>query len=240
MYWRRMDRDIESLVKSRKGCTLAVKVPPIHFSPWPETDFSWSRLHIDFAGPLNGSYYLIIVESFSKWPEILRCKKLPAGIFIRFLQKLFTRFGVPVFIVSDNAIQFTSKEFKGFCKMFVLISVTSYHPSVIAKQNVFKNALSAMTPAEIMFARKIRSVFDKKKKSRTYGTKKKKMEINFTNWAKSFYYRMYQTGKRYWGVGTIVKRIGRMIYLVKRPKMVHKRHWNQIKSRHIDEENDTL
>lgn len=49
---------------------------------------------------------------------------------------------------------------------------------------------------------------------------------------------MYQTGKRYWEVGTIVQRIGRMIYLVKGPEMMHKRHCNQIKSRY-NEENDT-
>ena len=50
---------------------------------------------------------------------------------------------------------------------------------------------------------------------------------------------MYQTGKRYWEVGTIVKRIGRMIYLVKGPKMALKKLLNQTKSRHTDEENDT-
>ena len=50
---------------------------------------------------------------------------------------------------------------------------------------------------------------------------------------------MYQVGKRYWDAGTIVKRIGRMTYLVKGPKMVHKRHLNQTKSRHTHEENDT-
>ena len=40
-------------------------------------------------------------------------------------------------------------------------------------------------------------------------------------------------------MGTIVKRIGRMIYLVIGLKMVHKSHLNQTKSRHIDEENNT-
>ena len=37
----------------------------------------------------------------------------------------------------------------------------------------------------------------------------------------------------------IFKRIGRMIYLVKGLEMAHKRHLNQIKSRYIDEENNT-
>ena len=121
-----MDRDIESLVKSCKGCALAAEAPPIKFNPWPETDHPWLCLHIDFAGPLNGSYYLIIVDSFFKWPEILRCKK---PITIGFLHGLFVRFGVTDSIVSDNVTQFTSKEFKTFCKMSVvkLITIVPYH-----------------------------------------------------------------------------------------------------------------
>ena len=90
------------------------------------TDRSWSCLHIDFARPLNGSYYLIVVDSFSKGPEILRCKKLIMRVVIGFLHELFIRFRVPV---SDNATQLTSKEFKGFCKIFVVehITITPYH-----------------------------------------------------------------------------------------------------------------
>ena len=59
--WRSMHRDLKSSVISCKGCTLVAKVPPIKFKAWPETDH-----HIDIAGPLNGLYYLILVESLSK------------------------------------------------------------------------------------------------------------------------------------------------------------------------------
>ena len=65
VYWYSKDRDIESLVKSCKGSGLAAKAPPIKFNPWPETKYPWSRLHIDFAGPLNGSYYLIVIDIFT-------------------------------------------------------------------------------------------------------------------------------------------------------------------------------
>ena len=65
-----MDKDIECMVKECMGCALAAKAPPIKFSPWPKTDRPWARIHIDFAGPLEGYYYLIVVDSFSKWPEV--------------------------------------------------------------------------------------------------------------------------------------------------------------------------
>ena len=125
-----MYRVIKSLVKSCKVCPLAVKAPPIKFNPWPETDCPWSRLHIDFAGPLVSSYNLIVVDSFSKWPEMLGCKKQITGEVIRFLHELFARFWVPDSIDSDNGTQFTSTVFKGFCKLFVVehITIAPYHP----------------------------------------------------------------------------------------------------------------
>ena len=126
VYWR-MDRDIESWVKSYKGCALAAKAPPTKFNLWPETNHSWSCRHIDFAGPLSGSY--LIVVSFSKWPEILRCKKPTTKLVIGFPHELFTRFGVPDTIVSDNGTQFISNEFKEFCKTLVVehITITPFH-----------------------------------------------------------------------------------------------------------------
>ena len=116
VHWRRIDRNIERLYK---GFALTTKAPPIKFKLWAETDCPLPCLHIDFAGPLNGSYYLIVVDNFSKWPEILRCKKLNTGVV-----NGFARFGFPDSFVLDNATQFTSKEFKGFCKMFAVERIT--------------------------------------------------------------------------------------------------------------------
>ena len=87
---------------------------------WPR----WSCLHIDFIGPLNGSYYLIVVDNFSQLPEMLGCNKQTTGVVIGFLHELFIRFGVPYSIVSNNATQLISKEFKGFCKMCFLENIT--------------------------------------------------------------------------------------------------------------------
>ena len=61
---------VKKSVTLRKGCDLAAKAHPIKFSPWPNLDLPWSRIHIDFAGPLERLYYFIVVDSFSVWPEI--------------------------------------------------------------------------------------------------------------------------------------------------------------------------
>ena len=90
VHWHSMTRDIESLVKSCKRCALAQATK---FNPRLETNHRWSRLHIGFAGQLNVSYYLIVVDSFSKWLEILRDKKPSTGVVIRILNELLAKFG---------------------------------------------------------------------------------------------------------------------------------------------------
>ena len=125
-----MDRDISDIIDACRGRALAAKAPVTIFKTWPKTDQPWSRIHIDFADPLEDHYYLIVVDSYSKWPEVLRCKKPTTAVTIVFLHELFARFGVPDFVVSDNGTQFTSAEFKDFCNTFQVQHVTTpqYHP----------------------------------------------------------------------------------------------------------------
>ncbi|XP_029641334.1 uncharacterized protein K02A2.6-like [Octopus sinensis] len=87
---------------------------------WPEVKIPWFQLHIDFADPVNGYYYLIVGDSYTKLPEVARCKRSTSCTVINFLHELFARFGVPDIIVFDNGTQFVSWEFKGFCEMFTL------------------------------------------------------------------------------------------------------------------------
>lgn len=67
--WLNIDKNIERLVKAFRGCAMTAK-SLVKFHPWPKTDTLQLRLHIDFAGLINGVYYLIVVSSFSKSPEI--------------------------------------------------------------------------------------------------------------------------------------------------------------------------
>ena len=129
-YWPRMDQDIEKMVKECRGCQLATKAPQIKFQPRPKTDVPWTRLHIDSAGPLNGLDYLIIVDSFSKWPQIFKCRHPTSKNTVNVLNELSSRFGTPKTLVSNNRTLFTSREFKDFCTSLSIDHITTsvYHP----------------------------------------------------------------------------------------------------------------
>ena len=97
---------------------------------------------------------------------------------------------------------------------------------------------STMTPSEIMIARNIRLVFNKlifnKEKVKCMAQKTGNKFLG-SRW-KGFY-QIYQMGKKYWEVRTIIKRICRMIYLVKGPKMIQVPFGHLTKSKHTDKEN---
>ncbi|KAH7705812.1 gag-pol polyprotein, partial [Aphelenchoides avenae] len=71
VYWPGIDSDIETLVKSCSQCARAARQPVKHeLAPWPVTNECWSRIHIDYAGPVEGKMLLVVVDSHSKWLDI--------------------------------------------------------------------------------------------------------------------------------------------------------------------------
>lgn len=195
-YWPNIEKDIENLVKLCRDCALVAKSLPIKVQLWPTIDIPLSKIHIDFAGPINTAYYLVVVDSYTKWSEVLKGRRPTTTVTISFLHEIFARFGIPSFIVSDIGTQFTSSEFKFFFKSLAIehIFTSLYHPRSNGQAerfvNTFKRALrksegeesdeimiqqflsvccitrnsnnvSGMLLTELMFARKIRCVFNK-------------------------------------------------------------------------------
>ncbi|KAA3675474.1 uncharacterized protein DEA37_0000888 [Paragonimus westermani] len=131
MFWHGIDQDIESTVRSCESCALAAKAPPrVNTIPWPEPKGPWARIHIDFARPLKGEYYFVVVDAYSKWPEVIPMSLASTSTTVTALGQLFSQFGVPESIVSDNGPQFTSMAFVNFCKAMgtELIHTPVYHP----------------------------------------------------------------------------------------------------------------
>lgn len=114
-WWPKLDSDIENLIKNCDSCQLTQSSPEkSYLIPWQPTENVWSRIHIDFAGPIKGHMLFILVDSHSKWVEVFRTKSTTSKFVIDKLREVFCRFGLVDTIVSDNGTQFTSAEFKQF------------------------------------------------------------------------------------------------------------------------------
>ena len=85
---------------------------------------------MDYAGPLEGMYYLVVVDAYSKWPEVIATNRITTNATIVELNKIFSQFGMPEVIVSDNATQFTSAEFTQYCQQngIQILHSPPYHP----------------------------------------------------------------------------------------------------------------
>ncbi|KAK6745962.1 hypothetical protein RB195_012209 [Necator americanus] len=112
VYWTIINRDIEEAVRHCRNCHEAAKMPKkTVFNSWTTEKKPWDRIHIDYVGPLNGRMYLVVVDAYSKWPEVFEMSSSSTTATLRELRMLFARFENPRVIVSDNGTQFTAKEF---------------------------------------------------------------------------------------------------------------------------------
>jgi hypothetical protein len=119
-YWRNMDKEIEEMVRSCPACAQSQNEPtkaPLHH--WQELSALWQRIHIDFAGPIQGFQFLIVVDAYSKWIHIETFKTDPTSAStIKRLENIFVHRGIPCILVSNNASIFTSAEFEKFTKAY--------------------------------------------------------------------------------------------------------------------------
>ena len=116
VWWPCLDSAIESMVRACVVCQSMRSEPPkAQIHPWIYPSRPWSRLHIDFAGPTDGKMYFVLIDAYSKFPEIVKVHSTTTEATIKVLREIFSRHGLPEMIVSDNGVQFTSKEFEQFC-----------------------------------------------------------------------------------------------------------------------------
>lgn len=88
VYCPNIDADIENLVQNCNPCTLVRKSPiknDLH--SWPVPSSPWERLHVDYAGPFLGKYYFLVIDAFSKWPEIFETSSTTTTKTISFLRQ---------------------------------------------------------------------------------------------------------------------------------------------------------
>jgi transposase InsO family protein len=139
VYWPGMDHDTEDMVRLCGPCATAAKQPlKATLHSWSPTTKPWECIHIDSAGPYQGRKFLIVIDAYSKYPDVISMPSTMSRQTVAIFRKLCAQHGVPETIVSDNGTHFTSHEFREFCKAN---AVTFCHHRTTPNQMDGPNAL---------------------------------------------------------------------------------------------------
>ena len=150
VWWPCIDRDIENLARNCDGCLQMRSRPSaVVLHPWQLAEQPWLRIHVDFAEPFMQSMFLIVMDTFSKWPEVVVMNSTTTVRTIDELRVLFSCWGLPEQIVSDNGPQFKSEELEIFLRSYAIAHLTTppYFPASNGQAERFvqtmKNVLTA-------------------------------------------------------------------------------------------------
>lgn len=128
-YWPGLMSDIESYIS---GCSLCLKYSrsntqdPLINHNIPEIPFN--KVGIDIAEHA-GQSYLILIDYFSKWLEIIKLNTKTSSEVIKKLKNVFSRNGIPAIVITDN-MPFNSFELKCFAEewKFQICTSSPHHP----------------------------------------------------------------------------------------------------------------
>nr|XP_029711531.1 uncharacterized protein K02A2.6-like [Aedes albopictus] len=150
-WWVGMDHDIEDMVSNCAECQSVRPEPAkTRLHCWETPTMPFQRVHVDFAGPFQDTYFFILVDAYSKWPEIKVCKSITAESTVNMCREIFATYGIPSVLVSDHGVQFTSETFQQFLRMNGVVHKMGapYHPSTNGQAEryvqTFKQKLKAL------------------------------------------------------------------------------------------------
>ena len=125
LFWPRMTAELKEFISKCDTCMAHRKnqsKEPILQHEIIERP--WAKVGVDLC-ELDGRILLVMTDYYSNYVEVSSLKSLTSAAVIRAMKEIFARFGVPDFVVTDNATCFSSAEFAAFVSFWNFIHVTS-------------------------------------------------------------------------------------------------------------------
>ncbi|KAJ8910623.1 hypothetical protein NQ315_002859 [Exocentrus adspersus] len=221
LWWPSLNADIEKISKDCDQCQkMQANSPKACLQGWPMPDGIWSRIHIDFFGPINKMYFLIVLDAYSKWLEVFPMTSITSNMTIIKLRELFARYGLVKQIVSDNGPQLTSDEFKHFTQKNGIdhVTIPPYSPHCNgAAENSVKT---------------VKTFLLKELDTKNLHLSLDKFLLIYRNTEHCSLAKDYRGIKSSWCRAEVLKILGKNVYLVApldNTLLSWKRHTNQIK-----------
>ena len=154
IYFPGMDAKVAAHLSGCLSCIATSTVdppPPLQPSPLPPS--IWHTLNMDFVGPFpNQKYLLVVIDQYSRYPEVEIVSSTDAQHTINALTKIFATHGLPYKIISDNGPPYTSTALKLFMRMNDIIHhrITPLHPKANSSaENFMRNLNKTLRTAVI-------------------------------------------------------------------------------------------
>ena len=135
--WPKMRTEVKAYVRTCVGCQRASRKDNARapLQPLQCVDEPFQKVAFDLVGPLPKSssghrYLLTMMCLYTKFPAAIPLKRVDNETVIEAMMEIFSRYGVPKVLLTDQGSVFTSKLTKAMCKDFEIekIQTSPYHP----------------------------------------------------------------------------------------------------------------
>ena len=113
VWWPGISHQIYDFVSQCSECCKDVLPRREPLMPSLLPDFPWQKAAADLF-ELNGITYLVVVDYFLCFPDVIQLKSTTSISVINALKTIFVWHGIPEKLASDNGPQFSSIEFTNF------------------------------------------------------------------------------------------------------------------------------
>ena len=124
VWWPGLSKQLKSYVENCPQCARDAKPSKEPLIPTSLPAYPWQKVAADLFY-LNGNDYLVVIDYFSRFPEVKKLKSTSTQSIVNTLKTLFARYGIPEVFRSDNGPQFSSQEFAQFVRKYNIKHVTS-------------------------------------------------------------------------------------------------------------------
>ena len=124
VWWPGISKQISDAIERCSICVRESSHRREPLIPSKPPDYPWQKIGTDLFY-LKKSNYILIIDYFSRFIEVIKLKSTTSQSIIEALRSVFSRYGIPETVISDNGPQYSSNEFDTFAKKYNFHHVTS-------------------------------------------------------------------------------------------------------------------
>ena len=105
VWWPNIDKQVESFIKAYYPCQLVARQPrpePMISIQLPEGP--WVDIAIDLLEIPGGNHLLVVIDYFSRWPEVISVPKTDTHNIIKSMELIFQTHGLPESVRSEQTV----------------------------------------------------------------------------------------------------------------------------------------